>query len=56
MTPTPVAPSAHPLKGAEPGHEGSSGPFVPGEGPGHCARRGLQGPQWTGGAGSTAAA
>ena len=30
-------------QGAEPGHGRSSGPFVPGEGPGTCARRGLQG-------------
>ena len=28
--------------GAEPGHEQSGGLFVPGEGPGRLARRGLQ--------------
>jgi hypothetical protein len=33
---------------AEPGHKQSSGLFVPGEGPGLCARRGLQGPSSTG--------
>jgi CRP-like cAMP-binding protein len=33
-----------PLEGAEPGHERSGGPFVPGEEPGPQARRGLQGP------------
>ena len=33
---------------AEPGHKQSSGLFVPGEGPGLCARRGLQGPSSAG--------
>ena len=33
---------------AEPGHKQSSGLFVPGEGPGLCARRGLQGLRSTG--------
>ena len=43
MTPTPVAASPLPLKGAEPGQARSSGPGLPGEGPGREARRGLQG-------------
>ena len=33
---------------AEPGHKPPSGLFVPGEGPGLCARRGLQGPRSAG--------
>ncbi len=40
---TPAAASPLPLKGVEPGRESSGGPFLPGEEPGLCARRGLQG-------------
>ena len=38
-----VAKPARIPSGAEPGHEQSSGLFVPGEGLGHQAQRGLQG-------------
>jgi hypothetical protein len=39
-----AAPSRPPIpSGAEPGREQSSGLFLPGEGPGHQDRRGLQG-------------
>ena len=46
--PTVVSTTRHPGSAgraceAEPGHKQSSGLFVPGEGPGLCARRGLQG-------------
>jgi cytochrome c551/c552 len=41
--PTPEAPAALHLQGAEPGHQRSWGPWMPGEHAGRKARRGLQG-------------